>query len=122
MAKIKWGILGNASIARNQMIPGLKKAEYSELYAIASRSEVPSDVAPEVKHYSSYEDLLNDPEIQAVYIPVPNGVHKKWAIEAMKHGKNVLCEKPIAMNEAEAKEMFAAAEENHVLLRPPRRL
>ncbi len=116
MTKIKWGILGNAAIARNQMIPGLKQAKYSELYAIASRSGVPDDVAPEVKHYSSYEALLSDPEVQAVYIPVPNGVHKKWAIEAVKHGKHVLCEKPIAMNEAEAEEMFAAAEENHVLL------
>ena len=116
MKTIRFGILGNASIARGQMIPGLKLSKHCELAAIASRSEVPADLEPEVKHYSSYEALLSDPDIDAVYIPLPNALHCKWAIAAMEKGKHVLCEKPIAMNEQEAREMFACAEKNNVKL------
>jgi len=116
MEKIRFGILGNAAIARGQMIPGLKLSGHCVLAAIASRGGVPEDLEPEVKHYSSYEALLNDPDIDAVYIPLPNALHCKWAIAAMEKGKHVLCEKPIAMNEAEAREMFDCAKKNNVLL------
>lgn len=116
MKKLRFGILGNAAIARNQFIPGIKLSQHCELHAIASRGGVPDDLEPTVKHYSSYEALLDDPAIDAVYIPLPNALHCKWAIAAMEKGKHVLCEKPIAMNEAEARAMFECAEKHNVKL------
>ena len=116
MEKIKFGILGNAAIARNQMIPAIEGSEYCEVYAVASRSSFPADVAPAAVHYDSYEALLSDEKVQAVYIPVPNGLHKEWAIKAMRAGKHVLCEKPIAMNKEEAEEMFRVSHETGMLL------
>lgn len=116
MEKVRFGILGNAAIARNQMIPALQSSEYCEVYAICSRGPVPADVAPGAIHYDSYEKLLDDPMVQAVYVPVPNGLHMEWSIKAMKKGKHVLCEKPIAMNEKEAEEMFRVSEQTGMLL------
>lgn len=114
--KVRWGVLGNAWIARDFMIPALEKSEICELAAVASRSTFPADIAPNAVHYSSYEALLNDPTIDAVYVPTPNALHKKWTIEALNHGKHVLCEKPIACTAAEAEEMIAAAKANGKLL------
>jgi len=120
MDKIKWGILGTANIARWATIPGIKLASNAELYAIAGRSlEKAKSFAEEYgfeKYYGSYEELLNDTDVQAVYIPLPNGLHKKWVIEALKAKKNVLCEKPLALNATDAEEMFTAAKENGVNL------
>ena len=120
MDKIKWGILGTANIARWATIPGIKLASNAELYAIAGRSlEKAKSFAEEYgfeKYYGSYEELLNDKDVQAVYIPLPNGLHKKWVIEALRAKKNVLCEKPLALNAADAEEMFTAAKENGVNL------
>ena len=116
MKTIRFGILGNAAIARGQFIPGIKLSKHCKLAAIASRGGVPADLEPDIKHYSSYEDLLCDPDIDAVYIPLPNALHCKWAIAAMEKGKHVLCEKPVAMNEKEAREMFECAKKNNVLL------
>jgi predicted dehydrogenase len=116
MAKVNWGILGNAAIARSQMMPALTRASNAQLYAIASRSPVPDAVAPGAKRYSSYDELLDDPAVEAVYIPLPNALHCAWAVRAAEKGKNVLCEKPLAMNAKEAKIMFEAAEKAGVLL------
>lgn len=116
MTQVKWGILGNAAIARNQMIPALLRAGNCELYAIASRRPIEDGLFQGVKRYDSYDELLDDPQVQAVYVPLPNALHAQWAIAAMKKGKNVLCEKPIAMNEAQAKEMFDVAKQQGVLL------
>ncbi len=120
MEKIKWGILGTANIARWATIPGIKQADNAELYAIAGRNpEKAQSFKDEYgfeKAYGSYDELLDDPEVQAVYIPLPNDIHIKWVKSALKKGKHVLCEKPLAMNAEEAREMFKTAEENGVYL------
>lgn len=116
MDKVKWGILGTANIARWGMIPGMKLAKNCQLYAIAGRSEQKAQDFKEQygfeKAYGSYEDLLKDPEVQAVYVPLPNDIHKKWVIAALQAGKHVLCEKPMAMNAGEMREMFDAAQKS----------
>lgn len=114
--KVRWGVLGNAWIARDFMIPALERSKICELAAVASRSVFPADIAPDAVHYNSYEALLNDPAIDAVYVPTPNAMHKKWTIAALEAGKHVLCEKPISCTAAEAEEMIAAAEKSGKLL------
>ncbi len=109
-----------ANIARWGTIPGMKKANNCELYAIAGRSlEKANKFMNEFgfeKAYGSYDELLEDAEVQAVYIPLPNDIHIKWVKEALKKKKHVLCEKPLALNAKEAEEMFACARENGVYL------
>ncbi len=120
MEKIKWGILGTANIARWATIPGMKASEHCELYAIAGRNpEKAKAFADEYgfeKYYGSYEELLKDDAVQAVYIPLPNDIHIKWVTESLKAGKHVLCEKPLAMNPEEAQEMYRTAKECGVYL------
>ncbi len=117
---VKWGVLGTAGIAAGCTIPGMKRAEGCELYAIAGRSLKKAEEFKErfgfEKAYEGYDALLSDPEVEAVYIPLPNNIHCEWVIKALQAHKHVLCEKPMAMNEAEMKSMFAAAEENKVIL------
>jgi predicted dehydrogenase len=114
--KVRWGVLGNAWIARDFMIPALERSEICQLAAVASRSKFPAEIAPNAVHYDSYEALLEDPTIDAIYVPTPNALHKKWTIAALEAGKHVLCEKPIACTAAEAEEMIAAAEKSGKLL------
>lgn len=120
MDKIKWGVLGTASIAQGCTIPGMKMAEHCELTAIAGRSLEKAENFKErfgfEKAYGSYEELLADKDVQAVYIPLPNSLHYEWCMKAMKAGKHVLCEKPLTGSKKEAEELFAAARENGVLL------
>ena len=120
MAAVKWGVLGTANIARGCTIPGMKLAEDCELYAIAGRSlEKAESFKQEFgfeKAYGSYEDLIADKDVQAVYIPLPNGLHLKWVKEALNAGKHVICEKPLALNARDAKEMFDTAKKNGVYL------
>lgn len=120
LGKVKWGVLGTAGIAAGCTIPGMKKAEGCELYAIAGRSIKKAEEFKErfgfVKAYEGYDALLADPEIEAVYIPLPNNIHFEWVIKALNAGKHVLCEKPIAMNETELRKMFAAAKKNDRIL------
>lgn len=118
--KVRWGILGCAQIARVRTVPGLLEADNGELYAVASRG---LSKAEELKGmfgarmaYGSYEELLADENVEAVYIPLPNSMHLQWVERAAKAGKHILCEKPLALNEEQAKKMFAVCEENHVLL------
>ncbi len=114
MSKVKWGILGTADIARRCTIPGMKLADNCELYAIAGRSaEKAEEFRREFgfqKAYGSYDELLRDEDVQAVYIPLPNSLHMEWAEAALKAGKHVLCEKPLAMNAAQARSMYETAE------------
>lgn len=117
---IKWGVLGTAGIANGCTIPGIIKAENAEAYAIAGRSEAKvNDFVNRFgfkKGYVGYEKLIEDKDVQAVYIPLPNDIHKEWVIKALNAGKHVLCEKPLAMSEAEVNEMFEAARKNNVYL------
>ncbi|MDG5471311.1 Gfo/Idh/MocA family oxidoreductase [Jeotgalibacillus sp. ET6] len=117
---LNWGIIGTAKIARNSVIPAIQASQKGTAYAIASRNlESAQEVANDLcipKAYGSYEDLLADPVIDAVYVPLPNHLHKEWSIKAMKAGKHVLCEKPIALNAKEAKVMKEHSEYNEVML------
>ena len=120
MRKIRWGVLGTAGIAYGQTIPGMQLAEHCELYARAGRKIEKAEQYQQQfgfkKAYGSYDELLADPEVEAVYIPRPNHIHCEWTVKALKAKKHVLCEKPLALNAAQAAEMFAAAEENGMLL------
>lgn len=117
---VKWGVMGTAGIASWGTIPGMQKAKGCELYAIAGRSLEKAQAYKErfgfEKAYKGYEALLSDPEVEAVYIPLPNDIHCEWVIKALNAHKHVLCEKPLAMNECELRRMFAAARENGVIL------
>lgn len=118
--RVRWGILGYAGIARKHVLPAMVKAGNVRLTAIASRSQEKLMEAVSAygfpKVYGSYEQLLADPEIDAVYIPLPNALHKEWAIRAAEQGKHVLCEKPLALTEADCREMAAAFQKNRVYL------
>ncbi len=120
MQKVKWGVLGTANIARGCTIPGMQQAENCELWAIAGRSLAKAESFQKefgfAKAYGSYDELLADPDVQAVYIPLPNDLHLPWVRASLQAGKHVLCEKPLAMNAAEAEEMYRTAKENGVIL------
>jgi len=120
MKMIKWGVLGTAYIFERDTAEGMRQAENCELYAIAGRSMEKAQAFKEKygfqKAYGSYDELLADPEVEAVYVPMPNTLHKEWTIKALNAKKHVLCEKPMAPNAAEAAEMFAAAKANGVVL------
>lgn len=118
--KVKWGVLGYAKIAKDAVIPAIVKASNAEFYAIASRSKDKLKECQEdfecPKAYASYDELLDDPEVQAVYIPLPNKLHKEWTIKAARKGKHILCEKPIALNTEECLEMIEECRKNNVKL------
>ncbi|MEH7176979.1 Gfo/Idh/MocA family protein [Neobacillus vireti] len=117
MKKVRWGILSTANIAQKTLIPAFDRAENAVVAAIASSSGKAEDVAKQLniaKSYTSYEELLQDPEIDAVYIPLPNHLHKKWTIEAAKHGKHILCEKPASLTAEETNEMVEYCREKNV--------
>jgi len=117
---VRWGILSTANIGVRKVIPAIGKAERCEVVAIASRDgERAAKVADELgipRAYGGYEALLSDPDVDAVYIPLPNSQHAAWTIAAARAGKQVLCEKPLAMTAAEAEEMVRACATEGVLL------
>jgi len=100
--RVKWGVLGAANIALKKVIPGMQRAEWCEISALASRDAAKARrAAAELdipKAYGSYEELLADPEIEAIYNPLPNRLHVPWTIKAAEAGKHVLCEKPIGLS------------------------
>jgi len=108
--KVKWGVLGVASIAVRKVIPGMQAGEWSEIAAIASRDLAKGRAAAQklgiAKAYGSYQELLADTDIEAVYIPLPNHLHVPWSIKAAEAGKHVLCEKPLSLSVAEAKTLL----------------
>jgi len=111
--KASWGVLSVAKIGWEKVIPAMQKGALSSVDAIASRDLARArEWAGKLgirKAYGSYEELLKDPEIDAIYNPLPNELHVPWSIKALEAGKHVLCEKPIAMNSAEAKKLADAA-------------
>ena len=116
---VRWGVLGNGLIARDFMIPAMLRSDICELTAVASRSQLPADYLPGVKHYcgaDAYDALLADPDIDAIYMPFPNMLHADWSIKAMEMGKHVLCEKPMSCTRAEGERMVQAAEKTGKLL------
>jgi predicted dehydrogenase len=116
--KVQWGVLGTANIAIKKVIPAMQAGAYSEIAAIASRNgETARRVAGELEipcSYGSYDALLADPEIEAVYIPLPNRLHAEWSIRAAGAGKHVLCEKPLGMNADEVRKMIEARDRTGV--------
>ena len=120
MRKIKWGVMSTAYIFERDTAEGMRQAENCELYAIAGRSMEKALAFKEKygfeKAYGSYQELIDDPEVEAIYIPLPNTLHYEWTIKALKAKKHVLCEKPLAPTAKEAQEMFDVAKENGVHL------
>jgi predicted dehydrogenase len=120
MATTRWGILSTADIGRRKVIPGLLKAQRVEVLGIASRDEAQArSVATELgipRAYGSYEGLLADPDIDVVYIPLPNHLHLEWSMAAAKAGKHILCEKPLALTADDAQRMVNVAANEGVRL------
>ena len=117
--KIRWGVLGWARIARNEVIPAIVRSSNGVFHALASRqgaglAECRAQFNPPRLH-SSYDDLLRDPEVDAIYLPLPNSLHREWTIKAAEHGKHVLCEKPVALDAAQCREMIAACRAHGVV-------
>ena len=108
--KVRWGVLGTAKIALAKVIPAMQRSPWCEITAIASRDLVKAkDAARELNipnAYGSYEELLADANVDAVYNPLPNHLHVPWTVKAAEAGKHVLCEKPIALNAAEARTLI----------------
>lgn len=113
MSKVRWGIISTADIGVAQVIPAMQQGEFCEISAIASRSLEKAQAAAArlgiPKAYGSYEELLADPEIDAIYNPLPNTLHVPWSLKALEAGKHVLCEKPLAPTLAEAQTLVDAA-------------
>ena len=107
--RLRWGILSTANIARRKVVPGMRSSARSEVVAVGSRDlEAAQQRRGRARHpagHGSYEALLADPDIEAIYIPLPNHMHLEWTLAAARAGKHVLCEKPIALCAAEAERM-----------------
>jgi len=111
--KVRWGVLSTSHFALAKAVPAMQKGEWSEVIAIASRDKSSAAQAAKSlgirKSYGSYEELLADGEIEAIYNPLPNHMHVPWSIKAAEAGKHVLCEKPLSMTVAEAQQLIAAS-------------
>ncbi len=118
--KLRWGILGAARI-NERLMPAIVEASNAELVAIASRrpgaaAQTLAQYAPEqqAKTYENLEALLDDPEVDAVYLPLANHEHAEWTLRAIEHGKHVLCEKPMALTVADIDAIQAAAQREYL--------
>jgi predicted dehydrogenase len=116
--KVEWGVLGVANIAIRKVIPAMQRGQWSTVAAIASRNRKKAEAAAKElgipKAYGSYEELLGDPAIEAIYNPLPNHLHVPWSIKAAEAGKHVLCEKPIGMTTEEAVTLLQARDRTGV--------
>jgi len=120
MQKVRWGVLGVSKIATAKVIPAMQRGEWCEIAAIASRDSARAEEAAGrlgiPKAYGSYQEMLDDAGIEAIYNPLPNHMHVPWSIRAAEAGKHVLCEKPIGMNVAETLELMAARDRTGVTI------
>jgi xylose dehydrogenase (NAD/NADP) len=120
MAVLRWGVLGVANIAVRAVVPAIHDAANGRVVAIASRSTTRAEDAATrlgiARAHGSYEALLADPEVDAVYIPLPNSMHMEWTVRCAAAGKHVLCEKPLALTAADADAMVAACRRRGVVL------
>ena len=120
MRKVRWGVLGVANIAVEKVIPAMQRGAVSEIAAIASRDSARARAAADrlgvAQAYGSYEELLADPEIEAVYNPLPNELHVLWTRKALEAGKHVLCEKPIGLDADEARSLIDARDRSGKLV------
>ena len=112
--KVRWGFIGAGGIAKRALFPAISKSNVGEIYAVASRDKTKAlTISPNGNVYTSYDELLADPKVEAVYISLPNSLHLPLAIKAMRAGKHVLCEKPLGMNAAEVEEAIAVSKETN---------
>lgn len=113
MNKVRWGVLSTANIGMQKVLPAMQRGQFCEIVAIASRDESTAQAAADrlgiPKVYGSYEAMLADPEIDAIYNPLPNHLHVPWSIKAIETGKHVLCEKPIGLTSVEAQQLAEVA-------------
>ncbi|EIM25864.1 Gfo/Idh/MocA family protein [Microvirga lotononidis] len=118
--KVRWGVLSTAQIARNNVVPAMQAGAFTEVVAIASRDESRAHAAAAElgipRAYGSYEAMLADPEIDAIYNPLPNHLHAALTIKALEAGKHVLCEKPIALDAEEARRIEEAQKKSGLLV------
>jgi predicted dehydrogenase len=116
--KIRWGVLSTASIGVRKVLPAMRQGQYSEVTAIASRDLTRArQTASQLgiaKAYGSYQELVDDPQIDAIYNPLPNQLHVPWTIKAAEAGKHVLCEKPLSLTVAEAESLLVVRERTSV--------
>ncbi len=116
MSTFKWGFVGAGMIAKKALYPAISRSNVGEIYAVASRdADKAMTISPKGKIYTDYDQLFADPEVDGIYISLPNAFHLPVAIRAMKAGKHVLCEKPLGMNAAEVREAMEVAEKSGVL-------
>jgi predicted dehydrogenase len=118
--KVRWGVLSTAGIGVKKVIPAMQKGEWVDVMAIASRDRGKAEETARAlgiaKAYGSYEDLLADPQIEAIYNPLPNQLHVPWSIRAAEAGKHVLCEKPLSITVAEARTLLAVQQRTGVTI------
>lgn len=117
--KLRWGVISTANIGRVAVLPAIQRSRNGELVAVASRDEGTARAFADnlgiPRAYDSYEALLAADDIDAVYIPLPNSLHREWTIKAAQADKHILCEKPLALDAAQCQEMEAAAQQNGVV-------
>lgn len=114
--KVRWGFIGAGYIARIALYPALLNSKYGEIFAVGSKDlDRGKSLSPTGLVYTDYENLIADPNIEAIYISLPNSLHIEWSIKAMRAGKHVLCEKPAAMDVAELKEAIKVADETGLI-------
>ncbi|MDE2135255.1 MAG: Gfo/Idh/MocA family oxidoreductase [Alphaproteobacteria bacterium] len=118
--RVRWGVLGTSRIATKHTIPAMRQSGHCRVVAIASRTldkaRVAAHAAGIERYYGSYEELLTDKDVEAVYVPLPNTMHVEWSLNALAAGKHVLCEKPIATTAAEAQKLVEARNRTGLLI------
>jgi len=116
MEKVRWGFIGAGMVATKALYPALMNSEVGEIYAVASRNiERAKKLSPKGLVYSDYQSLLEDKNVEAIYICLPNSLHIPWSIKALQAGKHVLCEKPLALNAAEVRRAIAVHDQADTL-------